>query len=106
MYNNEKKTGYGKIIAITVAAVSGACAIIWFALKLYRKYCLLDKYDYDDDFSDLPDSDFDHMTDGDCEVVLDEEEKTESAANTDVIPGIDTDVDPIDLSEHTVDETK
>ena len=32
MYN-EKKTNYGKIIAITVAAVTGACAIIWFALK-------------------------------------------------------------------------
>ncbi len=99
MCNNEKKTNYGKIIAITLAAVAGACAIIWFALKLYRKYCLLDKYDYDDDFSDLPDADFDNMADGDCEVVLEDE------ADEDALPGIDTDVDPIDLSDDTAAET-
>ena len=90
MYN-DKRTNYGKILAITVAAVTGACAIIWFALKLYRKYCLLDRYDYDDEFCDLPDSDFDAMADGDCEVVLEEDEAEE------IIPGIDTDVNPIDL---------
>lgn len=99
MYN-EKKTNYGKIIAITVAAVTGACAIIWFALKLYRKYCLLDRYDYDDEFCDLPDGDFETMGDGECEVVLEEEE-----AEADVIPGIDTDVNPIDLSDDTAAET-
>ncbi len=98
MYNNEKKTNYGKIIAITMAVVAGACAIIWFALKLYRKYCLLDKYDYDDEFSDLPDADFDTMADGDCEVVLEEDD-------ADVIPGIDADVTPIDLSDDTAAET-
>ncbi|MBQ7337874.1 MAG: hypothetical protein IJW40_05400 [Clostridia bacterium] len=100
MCNNEKKTNYGKIIAITAAAVAGACAIIWFALKLYRKYCLLDKYDYDDEFSDLPDADFDAMADGECEVVLEEDE-----AKEDVIPGIDTDVAPIDLSDDAAAET-
>lgn len=99
MCNNEKKTNYGKIIAITMAAVAGACAIIWFALKLYRKYCLLDKYDYDDDFNDLPDADFDHMADGDCEVVMEDE------ADKNAIPGIDTDVNPIDLSDATSAET-
>lgn len=99
MCNNEKKTNYGKIIAITLAAVAGACAIIWFALKLYRKYCLLDRYDYDDDFNDLPDADFDNMADGDCEVVLEDE------ADEDVIPGIDTDVDPIDLSDDNAAQT-
>ena len=96
---NEKKTNYGKIIAITVAAVTGACAIIWFALKLYRKYCLLDKYDYDDEFTDLPDADFDTMADSDCEVVLEEEEAEEA------IPGIDTDVAPIDLGDNAAAET-
>ena len=99
MRNNEKKTNYAKIIAITLAAVAGACAIIWFALKLYRKYCLLDKYDYDDDFDDLPDADFDNMADGDCEVVLEDE------ADEDALPGIDTDVDPINLADDTAAET-
>ena len=102
MCNNqttEKKTNYGKIIAITMAAVAGACAIIWFALKLYRKYCLLDKYDYDDEFGDLPDADFDDMADGDCEVVLEDE------LGEDVLPGIDTDVNPIDLADDATAET-
>ena len=100
MYN-DKKTNYGKILAITGAAVAGACAVIWFALKLYRKYCLLDRYDYDDEFCDLPDSDFDAMADGDCEVVLEEEEAETEAEE--VIPGIDTDVNPIDLETETTE---
>ena len=30
-------TNIGKIIAITLAVVAGACAVIWFAMELYRK---------------------------------------------------------------------
>lgn len=92
MSKNENSTNYGKILAITGAVVAGACAVIWFAMKLYQKYCLLDNYAYDDEFSDLPEDDFDGVADGECEVVLEEEESEE-----DTLPGIDTDVDPIDL---------
>jgi hypothetical protein len=74
MYN-EKKTNYGKIIAITVAAVTGACAIIWFALKLYRKYCLIE-YDYDAELDD--ESLFDDALE--CEVVMDEAVAEEAPA--------------------------
>ncbi|MBQ7320315.1 MAG: hypothetical protein IJW97_09110 [Clostridia bacterium] len=94
MSKKENSTNYGKILAITGAVVAGACAVIWFALKLYRKYCLLDNYAYDDDFSDLPEDDFGSVVDGECEVVLEEEE-----AEEETLPGIDSDVDPIDLGE-------
>ena len=59
----------------------------------------MDRYDYDDEFCDLPDADFDAMADGDCEVVLEEDDAEE------VIPGIDTDVNPIDLGEPDAAET-
>ena len=95
MSKNENKTNYGKILAITGAVVAGACAIIWVALKLYRKYCLLDNYAYDDEFSDLPDDDFESMADGECEVILEDEE----AEAEEILPGIDADVDPINLDE-------
>lgn len=34
----KKKTNYGKIAAITVACVAGACAVAFFLFKLYEKY--------------------------------------------------------------------
>ena len=75
--NKNGKTNYGKIIAITLAVVAGACAVIWFALKLYRKYCLiecdcadeLDEFDGDDLFCE----------DTECEVIMDNADETESA---------------------------
>ena len=48
-----EKTNYGKIIAVTLAFVAGACAVIWFAMKLYRKYCLLECGDYDEELDEL-----------------------------------------------------
>ena len=42
MSEKKSSTNIGKIVAITLAVVAGACAVIWFALKLYRKYCLLE----------------------------------------------------------------
>lgn len=74
---NEKNgtPNYGKIIAITLAVVAGACAVIWFALKLYRKYCLLEcDYDYDEELDE--DGLFEGECDG-CEVVV-EDDTTEA----------------------------
>ena len=46
-------TNIGKIIAVTLAVVAGACAVIWFAMKLYRKYCLLECGDYDEELDEI-----------------------------------------------------
>lgn len=48
-----ERTNYGKIIAVTLAFVAGACAVIWFAMKLYRKYCLLECGDYDEELDEI-----------------------------------------------------
>ncbi|MBE6621002.1 MAG: hypothetical protein E7625_06550 [Ruminococcaceae bacterium] len=68
-------TNVGKIIAITLAVVAGACAVIWFAMKLYRKYCLIE-YDYDEELDD--ESLFDDALE--CEVVMDEAVAEEAPA--------------------------
>ena len=52
MRKNER-TNVGKIIAVTLAVVAGACAVIWFAMKLYRKYCLLECDDYDEELEEI-----------------------------------------------------
>lgn len=44
----KKKTNYGKIIAITLAAVAGACAIAFVIYKLVKKYTDDLVYDCDD----------------------------------------------------------
>ncbi len=83
MYTKKNEgTNYGKIIAVTLAFVAGACAIIWFAMKLYRKYCLIECGDCcEEDWDDLCD---DALFDEDgCEVIVDEAapaEKAESSA--------------------------
>ena len=71
---NEGTNG-GKIIAITLAVVAGACAVIWFAMELYRKYCLIE-YDYDEELDD--ESLFDDTME--CEVVVDEDKAEEAPA--------------------------
>ena len=38
MWFQKKKTNYGKIIAITLAAVAGATAIAFVVYKLVKKY--------------------------------------------------------------------
>ncbi|MBO5898661.1 MAG: hypothetical protein J6R04_06595 [Clostridia bacterium] len=68
MSEKRESTNIGKIIAITLAVVAGACAVIWFALKLYRKYCLLE-CDYAEEQEELFDDDV-----CDCEVVVEENE--------------------------------
>ena len=68
----ENRVSYGKIIAITLAVVAGACAVIWFALKLYRKYCLLECDDYDELDELTDDGLFDECTE--CEVVVEDHE--------------------------------
>ncbi len=67
-------TNVGKIIAITLAVVAGACAVIWFAMELYRKYCLIE-CDYDEEMDD--ESLFDDAME--CEVVMGESAAEEAA---------------------------
>lgn len=38
LFQKKKETNYGKIVAITVAAVAGACAVAVVLFKLYQKY--------------------------------------------------------------------
>ena len=64
---NKKKTNYGKIIAITLAAVAGACAVAFVVYKLIKKYT--DELDYDcDDLLDECDE---------CDLALDECDEAE-----------------------------
>jgi hypothetical protein len=53
MEEKRERAGLGKILFITLAVVAGACAVIWFAMKLYRKYCLLECDDYDEELDEL-----------------------------------------------------
>ncbi len=75
MYNKNDRPNYGKIIAITLAVVAGACTVVWFAIKLYRKYCLLE-CDYGEDFDELSEDGM-FSEDGECEVVIDDEDDGE-----------------------------
>ena len=75
MCKKNDSPNYGKIIAITLAVVAGACAVIWFAIKLYRKYCLLE-CDYGEEL-DVLDEDGLFSEDGECEVVVDGEQDGE-----------------------------
>ena len=75
MCKKNDSPNYGKIIAITLAVVAGACAVIWFAIKLYRKYCLLE-CDYGEEFDELSEDAL-FTEDGECEVVIDEEDNGE-----------------------------
>ena len=59
---------YAKIIAITLAVVAGACAVIWFALKLYRKYCMLE-CDCDEELDEMSE---DGLCEGECELVVED----------------------------------
>ena len=37
-FRKKKETNYGKIVAITLAVVAGACAVAYFLFKLYEKH--------------------------------------------------------------------
>lgn len=70
----KKKTNYGKIIAITVAAVAAASAIAYVVYKLIKKYQDDMLYDCDDLLDDCDCCD-------DCDLVLeDAEEEAEVVA--------------------------
>jgi len=61
----KKKTNYGKIIAITLAAVAGACAVAFVVYKLIKKYTSDIVYDCDDLLEECDDCDL--ACDCDCE---------------------------------------
>lgn len=62
----EKKTNYGKIIAITLAVIAGVCAITYAAIKLYRKFAASKNTEDDELFFD------EDFLDGEIEVESDE----------------------------------
>ena len=61
----KKKTNYGKIIAITLAAVAGACAVAFVIYKLVKKYTSDIVYDCDDLLEECDDCDL--ACDCECE---------------------------------------
>lgn len=80
LFIKKKKTpNYGKIIAITTAAVAGACAVSYFVYKLVVKLKEQEAYDDDDLCEGCPLAD---ECDGECpiEELVDEEVAEEVAA--------------------------
>ena len=53
----KKSTNYGKIIAITLAAVAGVCAVAFVVYKLIKKYTEELVYDCDDLLDECDDCD-------------------------------------------------
>ena len=53
----KKSPNYGKIIAITLAAVAGACAVAFVIYKLVKKYTEDIVYDCDDLLDECDDCD-------------------------------------------------
>ena len=43
----KKKTGAGKILLIITAIAAGIAAVAYAAVKLYRKFCVIDNVDKD-----------------------------------------------------------
>ena len=68
MHFFKKKTNYGKIIAISVAAVAVASAIAFVIYKLIKKYSEDLVYDCDDLLDECDD----------CDLILDEAEEIEA----------------------------
>ncbi len=66
---NKKKTNYGKIVAISVAAVAVASAIAFVVYKLIRKYTEDLVYDCDDLLDECDE----------CDVVIEDEDVEEIA---------------------------
>lgn len=66
---NKKKTNYGKIIAITLAAVAAASAIAFVIYKLIKKYTEDLVYDCDDLLDECDD----------CDLAIDDCDEAEEA---------------------------
>ena len=69
----QKKTNYGKIIAITLAVVGGVCAVAFVVYKLFQKFFSCCECDCGDELLDECECDCDDFCD-------DEEEEKESEA--------------------------
>ncbi len=82
LFQKKKETNYGKIIAITVAAVAGVCAVAFVLFKLYQKYIACKLILDEDDC--LCDCDCDCDCDGDCDncELFDDAESDETAEET------------------------
>ena len=72
MEERRERASIGKILVVTLAVVAGACAVIWFAMKLYRKYCLLECDDYDEELDEIYNDGLYNEENG-CEVLVDNE---------------------------------
>ena len=77
MEERRERASIGKILVVTLAVVAGACAVIWFAMKLYRKYCLLECGDYDEELDEIYNDGLYNEENG-CEVLV--EDETEEVA--------------------------
>ncbi|MBQ8140389.1 MAG: hypothetical protein IJ038_01695 [Clostridia bacterium] len=62
----KKSTNYGKIIAITLAAVAGVCAVAFVIYKLVKKYSEDLVCDCDDLLDECDDCDLLDDADGEC----------------------------------------
>ena len=67
---NRKKTNYGKIVAISVAAVAVASAVAYVVYRLIKKYTEELVYDCDDLLDECDD----------CDLVIDEADEAEEVA--------------------------
>ena len=74
----DKKTNYGKIIAITIAVISAASAIAYVIYRLARNFfAFCDTY-YEDELDDA-DFDIDDVLDEEEDLLFPEEEADEAA---------------------------
>ena len=77
-FHKEKKTNYGKIVAITLAVVAGASAVAYVVYKLVKKYTEGLVYDCDDLLDECED----------CEICIEEAEEAveeEAEAEAEVV---------------------
>lgn len=68
-----KKTGLGKALAITLGIVAAISAVAYIAVKLYRRFCMIDRIDKDAIDNDAFLADEENAS---------QEEQTESAKTT------------------------
>ena len=79
-FEKKKKTNYGKIVAITLAAVAGTCAVAYFVYKLFGKFCGCCECDCGEDFLDELDGEYCACEDCECECACECDESCEDEA--------------------------
>ena len=72
---NRKKTNYGKIVAITLACVAGACAVAFVVYKLIKKYTEDLVYDCDDLLDECDE----------CDIAIEDAEEVEEEAEVEAV---------------------